>query len=48
MIKDESEDEEQQVNFEINAHKATAINLESSHKYRNEIKENFFVGKEMS
>ena len=42
MLKDESEDEEEQVNFEINSHKATAINLESSHKYRNEIKDNFF------
>ena len=42
MLKDESEDEDPQVNFEINYHKTTAINLESSHKYRNEIKDNFY------
>lgn len=42
MLKDESEDEEEQVNFEINQHKSQPINLESSHKLRNEIKESFF------
>ena len=42
MLQDESEDEESQVDFEINAHKMTPINLEQSHQHRNEIKDNFY------
>lgn len=48
MLKDESEDEDIQENFEINQHISQAINLASSHKYRNEIKDNFYRFRNMT
>ncbi len=39
MLQDESDEEEPQQNYEINAHKSLPISLESSHKFRNEIKD---------
>ena len=48
MLKDESEDEEPQVNFEINHHKQKSITLDESHKYRNEIKDSFYFSKDLT
>ena len=42
MIKDESEDEEEQKNFEINSHVSRPIDLLSSHKYREEVKSKYY------
>ena len=48
MLKDESEDEEPQQNFEINQHKSSPITLEESHKYRNEIKDSVYLDKTLA
>ena len=39
MLKDESEDEEDQVNFELDLHLTTPINMDTCHKYRTEIRD---------
>ena len=42
MLKDESDDEEEHVNFEIKQHFQQPINLANSHGHRNQIKERFY------
>ena len=42
MIKDESEDEDEQVNMEINGHLSEPIDIIQSHKYREEIKTKYY------
>ena len=39
MLKDESEDEEDQVNQELDAHMTEPISMDESHKYRIKIRD---------
>ena len=41
MIKDETEDEEPQINFEVNGHLSRFLDVNESMRYRDEIKNMF-------